>query len=198
MQKAKLTGGGEDNGALARLCRGESGSGVVAGIIRDEEGGGDVSGTDKRGTGQKRGTGGGRRLLWRPGGATERKGRGFPWSVPRGGRGAGERKGASGAAGDSSGGGARAADRRDRATMGRGGQLLGAGGSERERGSVARAPTGGPGSPVSAGRVLNPIQTESNYSKWFKRMQNCPNFGRLKKVSSSASKIENKIWLKRV
>jgi hypothetical protein len=75
------------------------------------------------------------------------------------------------------GGGARAADRRDRATTGRGGQLLGAGGSERERGSVARAPTGGPGSTVSAARVLNPIQTESNYSKWFKRMQNCPNFG---------------------
>jgi hypothetical protein len=117
----------------AIMPRGErlGGSGVVAGIIRDKEGGGDASGTDKRGAGQKRGTSGGRRLLWRPGGATERKGRGFPWSAPRGGRGAGKRKGASGAAGDSSGGGAvarqmRAAGRErltggDRATMGRGG-----------------------------------------------------------------------------
>jgi hypothetical protein len=116
----------------AIMPRGErlGGSGVVEGIIRDEEGGGDASGTDKRGTGQKRGTGGGRRLLWRPGGATGRKGRGFPWSVPRGGRGAGKRKGASGAAGDSSGGGVVAQQ-----TRAAGRERL-TGGTGRQRGAV--------------------------------------------------------------
>jgi hypothetical protein len=74
---------------------------------------------------------------------------------------------------------ARAADKRDRATAGPGGQRLGAELSERERGSMARG-VGSPGSTVPTDRVLNPIQTESNYSKWFKRIQNCPSFGRLK------------------
>jgi hypothetical protein len=66
------------------------------------------------------------------------------------------------------------ADRRDQATTGPGGQRLGAGGSVAAQRGVL---TGGPGSTVPAGRVLNPIQTKSNYSK---RIQNCPNFGRLK------------------
>jgi hypothetical protein len=39
---------------------------------------------------------------------------------------------------------AREADRRDQATTGPGGQRLGVGGSERERGSTVRALTGGP------------------------------------------------------
>jgi hypothetical protein len=58
--------------------RGEwlGGSGVVAGIAGDEEGGGGALGVNERGTGQKGGTGGGRCLLWRPGGTAERKGRG--------------------------------------------------------------------------------------------------------------------------
>jgi hypothetical protein len=30
---------------------------------------------------------------------------------------------------------------------------------------------------VPAGRVLNPIQTDSNNSKWFKQIENCPHFG---------------------
>jgi hypothetical protein len=40
--------------------------------------GGGASGVDERGTGQKRGMGSGQRLLWRPGGAVERKGRAGP------------------------------------------------------------------------------------------------------------------------
>jgi hypothetical protein len=91
----------------------------------------------------------------------------------------------------------RAADRRDRATTGPvGSGWVSEGGGGR---GVARrgALTGGPSSTVPAGRVLNPIQTESNYSKRFIRIQNCPNFGRLRKVPSHASKIRNKIWLER-
>jgi hypothetical protein len=66
----------------AILLRGEwlGGSRAVAGIGGDEEGGG-ASGMDKRGTGQKRGMGGGRRHLWRLGGAAERKGVGGGWRV---------------------------------------------------------------------------------------------------------------------
>jgi hypothetical protein len=66
----------------AILLRGEwlGGSRAVAGIGGDEEGGG-ASGVDKRGTGQRRGMGGGRRLLWRLGGAAERKGVGGGWRV---------------------------------------------------------------------------------------------------------------------
>jgi hypothetical protein len=48
----------------------------------------------------------------------------------------------------------------------------------RESGAARQgALTSGPGSTAPAGRVLNPIQTKSNYSKWFKRIQNCPIFG---------------------
>jgi hypothetical protein len=127
------------------------------------------------------------------------KAEGGPGSAPRGGREAGKREGAPGAAGIAQaagpsagghqrwhcgaigeGGGARAADGRDRVTTGNGGQRLGAG---RVRGSGAvqhGALTGGPDNTVPAGRVLNPIQTDSNNSKRFKRIQNCPNSGRVK------------------
>jgi hypothetical protein len=57
--------------------------------------------------------------------------------------------------------------------------------------------TGEPGSTVPTRQVLNPIEMESNYSKRFKRIQNCPNFGQLKKVSFRAPKIRNKIWLEK-
>jgi hypothetical protein len=66
-------------------------------------GGGGASGMDERGRGQKRGTGNGRRLLWRPGGTVERKGRGVLGSVPCGRREAGMREGAPGVAEDSLG-----------------------------------------------------------------------------------------------
>jgi hypothetical protein len=107
-----------------------------------------VVGCGQKRDGVKRGMGGGRRLLWWPGGAAERKGRGVPGPAPRGGREAGKREGAPGMVGDSSGsrhrpldgghgrwlccatkegGGARAtlarvANRRDRETTGPGGQ----------------------------------------------------------------------------
>jgi hypothetical protein len=56
---------------------------------------------------------------------------------------------------------ARAADRRDRATTGPSGQRLGAGGSERERGSVARG-ADRQARQHSAGRLcFKPIHTES-------------------------------------
>jgi hypothetical protein len=194
--------------------RGErlEGSRVVADIAGDEEGGGGASGADERGTGQKRGTGCGRCLLWRPGGATERKGRGsgVPGSTLHGGREAGKREGAPSTAGvgggivarqrRATGHGRRWCERltggtgRQRGPVGSGWVWEGGGGS-----GVARrgALTGGPSSTVPAGRVLNPIQTESNYSKRFIRIQNCPNFGQLRKVPSHAPKIRNKIWLER-
>jgi hypothetical protein len=169
--------------------RGErlGGLGVVAGITSDEEGGGGASVMDERARGQKSGMGGGRRLLWWPGGAVERNGRGVLGSAPCGGREAGKREGASIVVGDSlgswhrplagwpgrrrccvieEGGGARAtqalaADRRDRATAGLGGQRLGAGGSEREQGSTVRGVDRQAQQHSAARLGFKSIQTES-------------------------------------
>jgi hypothetical protein len=104
-----------------------------------------------------------------------------------------ERKGAGdpGAAGDSSGGrhqppaggrrccrvtgegdGARAADRRDRTTSGPGGQRLGAGGSEREQGSVAWGTDRWARQDNAARFGFKPIQTKSKiFSNRFKILQ---------------------------
>jgi hypothetical protein len=179
----------------------------VAGIPGDEEGGGGASGMDERGMEQKMGTGGGRHLLWQPSGAAERKGRGpeigTAWR-----EGSGEERGASRHGRGQLGRPASVPGQWVRAAAllrNRGGLT---GGTGRHRGPVGSGwvregvrgsgaawqgvLTGGPGSTVPAGRVLNPIQTESNYSKHFKQIQNCPNFGRRK---SLAPKIGNKIWL---
>jgi hypothetical protein len=77
--------------------------------------------------------------------------------------------------------------------LGPGGQWLGAGGSERERGSGGvRALTGGPGSIVPPGSVLNRF-------KQFKTVQTDLNLLKLwptQKVPSRTPKIGNKIWWK--
>jgi hypothetical protein len=56
--------------------------------------------------------------------------------------------------------------------------------------------TGGLSSTVPAGQVLNPIQTDSDNSKWFEQIQNCPNLAD-SKDASRAPKMGNKIWLGR-
>jgi hypothetical protein len=58
-------------------------------------------------------------------------------------------------------------------TSGPGGQQLGAG----RRGAAWHvALTGGPGSTVPLGSVLNRFKLNQKYSKRFKRIQNSPNF----------------------
>jgi hypothetical protein len=76
-----------------------------------------------------------------------------------------------------------------------GGQRRGGGVSERESGAVRRlALTGGPGSAVPAGSVLNRFK----YIQRFKRIQNSFKLWLIQKVHSCALKIGNKIWLERV
>jgi hypothetical protein len=56
--------------------------------------------------------------------------------------------------------------------------------------------TSGPGSTMSAGQVLNLIQTDSNNSKWFKWIK-ITQVWSTQKVLSLAPKIRNKILLER-
>jgi hypothetical protein len=131
------------------------------------------------------------------------RGSGVPRSAPRGGRGRGSERGArawrgiarvAGIGPRSVGAGGVAVARQRRvAGRARRWREWRTGGTGRQRGLVGSgwvregvrgsavawqgALTSGLGSIVPAHRVLNPIQTKSNYSKRFKRIQNCPNFG---------------------
>jgi hypothetical protein len=80
------------------------------------------------------------------------------------------------------GGGARAtlareADRRDRETMVPDGQRLGAGGSERERGTMAQGANRRAWQHSASRPGFKHSSNRLKQFKRFKRIQNCPNFG---------------------
>jgi hypothetical protein len=94
--------------------------------------------------------------------------------------------------------GTRATDRRGRAATG---PVVSGGVRERVRESGAArrgALTGGPGSTVPVGSVLNSVLNRFKNIQRFKRIQNSSKFWVIQKLPSLAPKNGNKIWLERV